>query len=561
MKTLKFLSAVSLIALVSACGGGNSGSIDVPTNTGTAYGVSYDFKVVNDNITNVQARAFGDTYSIKLMDLDGDGIFTLELSTIKFEYNSNTDNFSWTKSDSANWVDVVQEMDKLHGQNDSSVENISRPDADENTDPYIASRDTAEWGPWIEGEVVSQKTGVTVSNSEPDENGDYLQTTVEHFDLMRTDNRECIVTVVGAVDDPAPTCDGSSIQTIKIGVDSVTTVQFIDGTPETSTDPLMGTVLEGANLTEGVKSSASEITDAIGFSSGTVSDRTGATQVHADGWTGKGSTLVIVDEFWYGNYTKSPWNYPYSGGGVCNTDTYCFGDSVHGEVVSLFAKVTAPGANIVSTTNVNNIENEVKWNDATGDTSPINYDDVDAINFSWGYDAANGANQDQISLGIDVLNDTHTKMPNSVLVVAAGNDGNYAVDEFDAFGHAYAHDSVSNSGNTAIGLDKTIFVGSIDYDNNLQPYSQTAGLLEDDFIVTYDSLVNEGDAGGTSFAAPVVTGAVGLVTQKFPELTPQQKKTLILHTADDLGAAGVDSIYGHGALNLTNALSPIGNLH
>jgi subtilase-type serine protease len=37
-------------------------------------------------------------------------------------------------------------------------------------------------------------------------------------------------------------------------------------------------------------------------------------------------------------------------------------------------------------------------------------------------------------------------------------------------------------------------------------------------------------------------------------------KSILLATATDMGAPGVDEIYGHGKLDLRNALSPQGDL-
>jgi hypothetical protein len=37
-------------------------------------------------------------------------------------------------------------------------------------------------------------------------------------------------------------------------------------------------------------------------------------------------------------------------------------------------------------------------------------------------------------------------------------------------------------------------------------------------------------------------------------------KQVLLQSADDLGAPGVDEIFGHGQLNVINALSPIDGL-
>jgi hypothetical protein len=63
---------------------------------------------------------------------------------------------------------------------------------------------------------------------------------------------------------------------------------------------------------------------------------------------------------------------------------------------------------------------------------------------------------------------------------------------------------------------------------------------------------------GTSFSAPTITGAVALMAQAFPNLTGKQIVSILFQTADDLGASGVDSIYGHGRLNIQRAFQPVG---
>ncbi len=66
--------------------------------------------------------------------------------------------------------------------------------------------------------------------------------------------------------------------------------------------------------------------------------------------------------------------------------------------------------------------------------------------------------------------------------------------------------------------------------------------------------------GGTSMAAPVVTGAVAVLLGAFPYLEPQEVVNILFDTADDLGAPGVDEIYGHGKVNLNKATEPSGTL-
>ena len=65
---------------------------------------------------------------------------------------------------------------------------------------------------------------------------------------------------------------------------------------------------------------------------------------------------------------------------------------------------------------------------------------------------------------------------------------------------------------------------------------------------------------GTSFAAPRVSGKIAITAQKFPNLNAEQLVNLAKYTAIDLGDTGVDRIYGHGKINLTGMLSPVGRL-
>jgi hypothetical protein len=65
-------------------------------------------------------------------------------------------------------------------------------------------------------------------------------------------------------------------------------------------------------------------------------------------------------------------------------------------------------------------------------------------------------------------------------------------------------------------------------------------------------------ASGTSFSAPLAAGAMAILMQEFPNLTAAQVTNILFTTATDLGATGVDNIYGYGLLNLAKAIAPIG---
>lgn len=60
--------------------------------------------------------------------------------------------------------------------------------------------------------------------------------------------------------------------------------------------------------------------------------------------------------------------------------------------------------------------------------------------------------------------------------------------------------------------------------------------------------------GGTSFAAPQVSGAAALVWEAFPYFDNDLVRQTLLGTATDLGVAGVDAIFGYGLLDAGKAV-------
>ena len=105
-----------------------------------------------------------------------------------------------------------------------------------------------------------------------------------------------------------------------------------------------------------------------------------------------------------------------------------------------------------------------------------------------------------------------------------------------------------------------IAVGALnDEGTALDSYSNKAGLYKDVFI---SAPVWESSNGGrgTSYAAPIVSGAAALIMDKFNNTDPYITRDIIFSTADDLGVKGVDAVYGHGRLNIGRALSPVGML-
>ncbi|MDQ3205528.1 MAG: S8 family serine peptidase [Pseudomonadota bacterium] len=73
-------------------------------------------------------------------------------------------------------------------------------------------------------------------------------------------------------------------------------------------------------------------------------------------------------------------------------------------------------------------------------------------------------------------------------------------------------------------------------------------------VTSENPAYGHGDLTGTSMAAPHVTGALALLMERYPYLYNDQIRDVLLTTARDLGAAGVDEIYGWGLMDLEKAI-------
>jgi len=141
-----------------------------------------------------------------------------------------------------------------------------------------------------------------------------------------------------------------------------------------------------------------------------------------------------------------------------------------------------------------------------------------------------------------------------IIVISAGNDGGAQPDPLSQI----AADPVSR------GL--VLIAGSVDANNSISSFSGRAGDYAPYYLTALGEAVRYVDGGGksygatgTSFSAPVISGAVALLAQAFPNLTPAQIIDLLLRTSTDLGATGSDAIYGRGELNLARAFAPVGS--
>ncbi|MBL8533884.1 MAG: S8 family serine peptidase [Betaproteobacteria bacterium] len=140
-------------------------------------------------------------------------------------------------------------------------------------------------------------------------------------------------------------------------------------------------------------------------------------------------------------------------------------------------------------------------------------------------------------------------------VVAAGNRG-LANPDWPA---RYAKESwASNS---------IIAVGAVDANNTIASFSNRAGDTANWFVVALGvNVIGAGatsnttlvQGSGTSMATPVVSGVAALIKSRWPTLRASQVGQIIFATATDLGARGIDPVYGHGLVNAERAMQPVG---
>ncbi len=109
---------------------------------------------------------------------------------------------------------------------------------------------------------------------------------------------------------------------------------------------------------------------------------------------------------------------------------------------------------------------------------------------------------------------------------------------------------------------RILAVVSVDSQNVISGFSNRCGVAAawclaapgEGVISTY---INGGyiRTSGTSFAAPMVSGAAAVLMSAFPNLTADQVAAILLRTATPLGPS---SIYGAGLLNIERAMQPVG---
>jgi hypothetical protein len=199
------------------------------------------------------------------------------------------------------------------------------------------------------------------------------------------------------------------------------------------------------------------------------------------------------------------------------------------------------------------------------------------------YARTNGARVINMSLGGDAMGSTlrnaidRATAAGIIVVISAGNCGQVSSDCPTA---ATAPDGFAQVASSAQARGLVVIAGSHNASYQLSDFSNPAGSFgqyyiaasggqastlsnnisgDEDGVRSFDQTGKAFYYAGTSYSAPLISGAVALLAQAFPNLTGAQIVDLLMTTATDAGAAGTDSVFGRGILNLTRAFQPQGS--
>ncbi|MGH8085065.1 MAG: S8 family serine peptidase [Lysobacter sp.] len=312
---------------------------------------------------------------------------------------------------------------------------------------------------------------------------------------------------------------------------------------------------------------------------------TNSSSAHAAGFTGEGVRIGVIDS---GVKRTHPALWPrvtssfvYLDPATNNLDV----DDVvgHGTAVSLvMAGVPfgewpggiAPGAEIVS---ARIISDEPPEDDGSGEGNEVegtlglglervHQDLIDSgariMNNSWG--GLYWTNPD----ATDAIAEEYRPFifaNDGLVVFATGNESSADPTDMAALPSQLGPNGTTPAADLEVGW---LTVAALDTANptQLAEYSNACGIAMNYCLVAPGDVVVTGtddksDAptywswGGTSFAAPQVSGAAALVWEAFPYFNNDMVRQTLLGTATDLGDAGVDATFGHGLLNVGRAVN------
>lgn len=289
-----------------------------------------------------------------------------------------------------------------------------------------------------------------------------------------------------------------------------------------------------------------------------------ASSAYARGYTGKGITIAVID-------TGSDLDHIDLSPNLSTSNDFNFvndsatpeDDNGHGTHVAGIAAAPRNGFGIHGVAYDSKILS-LKVLNAIGNGS---FADVeDAINYA----ASSGTRV--INLSLSAPSDVHvsllpsirnslinTTSQNILIAAATGNDGLASPNAPAAFA---SDSSVNNSSKQGILLA----VGAVDSNNNLALFSNGCqGISNYCLVAPGVSIISTypgnflATSSGTSMATPIVSGSAAILMEMHPSLSAEDVGQILLTTATDLGASGVDDIFGHGLVNLDAATKPVGS--
>ena len=176
-------------------------------------------------------------------------------------------------------------------------------------------------------------------------------------------------------------------------------------------------------------------------------------------------------------------------------------------------------------------------------------------------------NRESISLPDNFISSLRTS--NAVVVIAAGNNGwNSANGRTMPQDQTHSFALYPNADARVLGhWLAVVAINPDDPDGRIARYSNGCGNAMNwclaasgvaDFYENNDNPPSGMPAEGTSFAAPKVSAALAILFARHPMMNALQAVSVLLTTATDINGDGMDSVYGHGVLNLPEALMPQG---
>lgn len=330
------------------------------------------------------------------------------------------------------------------------------------------------------------------------------------------------------------------------------------------------------------------------FSSG---NRSGLAQIHASsayalGATGKGITVAIIDS--NVDTSISELQGQIAGSHDVNAAERKASDidgDGHGTMVSSIVVARKDGAGVHGVAydaRILAIRADTREScQTTGEDGGCKFNDTSLIN-AISYAVSNGAKIINMSLGGEgaismrlksaIVSATNAGV---VFAISAGNEGAAPTGADPAKG-VNPDEPAIVAGDAAV-RGRVIAVGAVDPNGAMPTYSNRAGSTASYYLlapggssVSGQNLVVAGPGGGyygvagTSFAAPHVAGALALMLELFPNITPENAVLALLESADDYvtttpdavaginAGAGVDAVGGRGIMNLERAFAPIG---